>query len=741
MAFSPDDDFLSDLKQTFLEEAAEHLASLNHLLLTIEKSEDRTERQGLLKEIFRKAHSLKGGAAVVGLDEIQKLAHLLESLFSVFQKQDQSIEAATLDVVYETLDGIGLLLRQSEGSAEQNLDSSPLLSKLESVLTSIGAVETESPSHAASSESSEASREDAARDTEEKALMGAAHPGTESVRVATSKLDDLMGQLAELLVASAWPIRVSAELAEIVHALDELLKSPSKNRIDLVSRPPSEDDGSGRKILGRLNALQAQIRADARKTRLVMDRLQEGVRRTRMFPLSTVLDSFPRMVRDLARDQGKAIRFVVAGGDAELDRAVLEEIKAPLTHLIRNCVDHGLETPEERSSAGKGMEGTLSVSATQVGDNVLIEVKDDGRGIDAEKVKTAAVEKRLLSPDEAQAMDSREVLSLIFRPGFSTSPIITDISGRGVGLDVVRQNIEQMSGTIELETKVGSGTAFSLMIPLTIATTLCVLVRAGQLVFGLPVANVARTMRVALDDVRDAQGQQAIVTSKQPIPLKDLARILGLEGARWDQGYRSVVVVRSAERTVGLLVDEILRVEELVVKALPTSLGKIRFVGGASLLGGREVVMILNIAEIVRGAIDSVSDISSLRRRKVGDSTGIKVMIADDSITTRTLERNILQAAGYEVRVAGDGAAAWGAIQADPPDIVVSDVEMPGMDGFELTQKIRESERLKHLPVVLVTSLESAADRQRGVDVGADAYIGKSNFDQEHLLDVVRRLI
>ena len=461
-----------------------------------------------------------------------------------------------------------------------------------------------------------------------------------------------------------------------------------------------------------------------------------------MLPVATLFQAFPRMARDLARDRGKEVAVAVDDGGTEVDRSVLEQVKDPLVHLVRNCVDHGLERPDVRAAAGKPRAGRISLRARQRGDTLLVEVADDGAGIDPARVRATAVERGLLSAEAAAELPDREALGLIFRSGFSTSPVVTDLSGRGVGLDVVREHVDRLHGSIDVASDVGDGTTMSLSVPLSVSTMHCLLLEAGGQTFALPVTGVERIVRVAAGQVQRAEGRQAVQVDGRPVVLASLAEVMGLGPPAQGQdpdAKRPVIVAAGQGRRVGLLVDRLERTQELVVKSLPAPLVRVRHVAGATILGSGRAGLILSSADLIASV-----------ERAEGASAGAAgtalapaptILVAEDSITTRTLEKSILEGAGYRVRVASDGAEAWRLLQEAGCDLLLTDVEMPGMGGFELTTRVRADQRLRDLPVVLVTSLDSDTDRDRGVSAGADAYVVKGAFDQERLLDTLRRLL
>lgn len=597
-------------------------------------------------------------------------------------------------------------------------------------------------------------------------------PVEESVRVATSKLEALMAQMGELQVArlggeqrglelrallddvEAWEAEQWARHAGPVPSGGAMLASGNAPG----ASAPFETDSAARlrDVANRLRSLQRRYDADQRRLTQVMAALQDDVRRMRMLPISTVFGLFGRMVRDLAHDLGKDVRLVIQGGETEVDRSVLEQIKDPLTHLLRNALDHGIESPQARAAAGKPRVGTITLSAAQHGDSIIIEVADDGQGIDVARVRESAVRKRIVSPEEAQAMNDQEALWLIFRSGVSTSAIVSGVSGRGVGMDVVRDKVERLHGLIDVHSAPGAGARFTLTLPLTVATTLCLLVQVAGQTFAAPIANVTRIVRLGADAIGYAEGRAVIRPEGRPILLLNLAQILGIANHEPQRSGRNgagaaseggaALILGSAEKRLAFRVDAVTNAQEVVIKALPKPFVRVSYLAGASILGTGEVVLVLNAADLLRATLPTAVAQAG-PPIAVEETRPRTIMVVDDSITTRTLEKNILEAAGYQVRAYGDGLEAWNALAAEgcAPDglydLVVSDVSMPRLNGFDLTLRVRADQRLKNLPIVLVTSLDSREDRERGVQVGADAYIVKAAFDQDNLLETIRRLI
>ncbi len=475
------------------------------------------------------------------------------------------------------------------------------------------------------------------------------------------------------------------------------------------------------------------------------DGLLHDVKEMHLLPFSSLIEIFPRFVRDLARDQGKEVELAVQGGEIEIDRRILEEMKDPLIHLLRNCIDHGIEAPAARAEKGKPPHGTVTLSISQQdGGKVEIIVADDGAGIDAAKVKAAARKLDMVSEEDAAQLGEREALALVFRSGVSTSPIITDVSGRGLGLAIVREKVERLGGAIAIESHPDAGTRFRIVLPLTLATFRGVLVRAGERLFVVPAASVERVARATEGDVRTVENRATIALGGQAVALAGLSEVLELprKGAAGEspEHAQALVLGLGAER-IAFRVDEILVEQEVLVKNLGPQLARVRNVAGACVLGTGQVVPVLNVPDLMKSAVKRAAALAPVAAEEPSGAQQRSILVAEDSITSRALLKNILESAGYRVATAVDGIDAYTALKTGTFDLLVSDVEMPRMDGFDLTAKVRSDKQLAELPVVLVTALESREHRERGIDAGANAYIVKSSFDQSNLLEVVRRLI
>ncbi|HEY6000303.1 MAG TPA: hybrid sensor histidine kinase/response regulator, partial [bacterium] len=568
----------------------------------------------------------------------------------------------------------------------------------------------------------------------------------ETVRVTTQKLDDLMNQIGEILAAR---FKLEARLAEIrgiEGRAEELHRAWVAARRAQGGAPAGAAELTEliERLLAESRRLSARFGDDTLRMSLASGELQESINRVRMLPVSSLFNLFPRLLRDIALQEGKEAELVIAGGDVQLDKKVIEELKDPLTHLLRNALDHGIERPEERAAAGKPRLGRVRLGASQRATSVVIEVEDDGAGIDPARVRALALRRGFASEEALREMTDPQVLGLVFRPGFSTKGMITDLSGRGVGLDVVLTNIERLKGSITITSEPGRGAVFSIRLPITLATAPALFVRVSGQEFAIPLAAVETLDEVDLGRVTAVESREAILVGGVPTALVRLHDILGLPGQASlpADGRAPVVVLGATDERVAFLVDELLGEREIVVKGLALPLRRVRCFSGATVLGDGGVALILNVFDLVKASQKSRGLWLDERRRAAAAGGRVpRILVVDDSVTTRLLEQGILESSGYEVTVAVDGVDALARLAERPVDLVVSDVEMPRLNGFELTRRLRAEAAHRELPVILVTSLSTDADRQAGIEAGADAYIVKGAFDQGNLLATIRQLL
>ncbi len=785
-SWTDDNEFI----QTFRAEALERLQTLSSGLMALEAAPGNQE---LLKKLFREAHTLKGSAGMMGLEAIRELAHRVESILETVQKGQVQMGGEVADLLLESLDRIEELL-PGEGlnAPAASADVSGLLGRL----TEIGAAPGGNPAVAAAGkEDGEVQKKDEAAaapkpDAEEgrrralgrpelmvagtgaappppesgtaKALAGlqvakAAAPATQSestIRVSINKLDNLLNRMGEILVNQAGAedrsrefsgiYKQTAELQSAFAALSRRLAKksaaggqPPDQIRQQVNRIESEFDAA----VTRLGAAAAGLKENTVARRVALDDLQERAMRVRMLPLSSIFAIYPRVVRDAAGACGKKVSLEIAGEKTEMDKRILEQIADPLMHIIRNSVDHGIELPVDRAAQGKPEQGLIRLSAAQRGDRVEIEIADDGAGINPEKIKATAVRKGLL--ERGREISSEDALRLIFRPGFSTAESVTTLSGRGVGLDVVKNNIEEIEGSVLVESAPGAGARFLVSLPVTLAVIDGMLVETGGRRFILPLASIQELVAVREQDLQSLGNHPGFLLRGSAIPLVDLTQFLGGETAARSGGRIQVVVAAAEGFLLGFEVEKLVGQQEIVVKPLGGFLPRMPYVAGVTIMGDGEAVLVLNASAMVRDVKDGKQGPRPAERETGADVSAARpaVLVVEDSLVVRELERNILEMAGFEVRTAVDGNDALARLLERPVDCIVTDVEMPGMDGVSLTAAIRRNNETMDIPIVMVTSRHSDEDRRRGVEAGANAYVAKGSFDQQNLLDTVKRLV
>src|SRR5579859_523348 len=735
----------TELLATFQVELAEHHQALTRAFLALEKEREPGERRRLLAAAFRSAHNLKGAGRAVSLSAVEMLAHQVEGVLGAASREELELSPALFDLLFAAVDN----LSAAATSEPANDWLEELRARLEAAQTGdvqpLTAVEPQAIVYAVqpvpAAPPRKVDRVSLVTDT------------GETVRLPAASLDALLEQLGELVIprlelhhglTELTALRVEAEawqrewrllrprLRQLEHDgvlgnLRPLMRFLERNETNLTTLAP------------RLDAVHARLAGPTAHLGGVTDDLQTHVMRFRMLPLGHLSSNLERTVRDLTRSLGKEARLILVGSDTEIDRRALEEMKDPLLHLLRNALDHGIEVPAERQRLGKPAIGSVVVAATQRGNTTVIEVEDDGAGISVVAVRQAATERGVATDADLAVMSDRDLLRLIFLPGFSTRSDVTEVSGRGVGLDVVARNVERLGGRVDVESQLAGGTRFTVTLPLTLATTRALLVESGDALYALPTAAVEQVLRPK--QLGSIGGRSMFEHHGSAIPVVTLPALFGSgePATKTSAAPPTLVLVGSGLQRVALLIDRVVGEQEIVVKPLPYPLVRVRHIAGATILGSGRIVPILNVADLLRGAARSVPTfvappVAEPQRKQQ------RVLVADDSLTTRTMERYILEAAGYEVELAGDGAEALALLQERGCDVLVSDIEMPGLDGIELTARVRAEPRLRDLPIILVTSLDSATDRERGLQAGADAYIVKTSFDQDQLLRTIREI-
>ena len=609
----------------------------------------------------------------------------------------------------------------------------------------------------------------------------------ETIRVATQNLDDLMTQAGELTVTKTRLVHRLSDIEKLTNLWETWTREAFMNRL-AFHQIETEQNGSKKNAiviqlqnyyqrteerlerLGTLvNRLKNRFHEDTTRLELIAEELESEIRTLRLLPLSTIFNLFPRAVRDLAKREGKEVELVIEGAETRADKRILEEMKDPLMHMIRNAIDHGIETQEERKKLGKLPVATLRIKGYQTASNIIIEVADDGRGLNLDQIKQTAIKRNICTLEELANMTENQIQFLIFAAGFSTRTFVTEVSGRGVGLDVVRTNVEALKGSIQVESISGKGCTFRLQVSTSLATANVLIVAVEGIAYALPIEFIETAKLVAYDDIFAIEGKSTIVSDGQPLSVAYLVDLLELKNRGWlpnnrewrQESWREVnrqiqgefltsnsakmscIILKVGEERLGLFIDALIDEQDVVIKPQSKLLKRVRNVSGATILGTGEVCMVLNPHDLIksvrkqvssRGVSGARSPIETVSRKQV-------ILLAEDSIATRTQEKRILEGAGYEVVTAVDGLDALNKLKTRYFDALISDVQMPNLDGLGLTIKIRQQREYSELPIILVTSLASDEDRKRGADAGANAYIPKGTFNQDVLIETLKRLV
>ena len=728
-----------ELVATFRAEVDERLASLCEGLLRLEQHPSPKQ---LVASLFRDAHTVKGSARMLGLDGVVEVAHRSEDLLGALRDGRLAARKDLVDVLLVAAEAISRALPGAERPVGPD-DLAAVVAALDAACAG------ESPVVVP--------RLAAATDEDVTDADGARPRGGDSIRVPTRRVHDLLDLVGEaelevrrvarhgrdLSALAASQLRWSRELRDAAHRAETGGTALPQTVADAVHALVALGD--------QLGAATRELAARAEDAHGRIGSVRDGAMGLAMVPVRRVVAGFPQLVRELAGETeeslAKDVRLILSGEDVELDTRVLDTVADSLRHLVTNAVDHGCEPAAERIAAGKPGQATVTVSARAAGSTVVIEVADDGGGVDEDRLRVAAIDRGLLPVDST--LTGPALLQTMFAPGFTTRAEITQTSGRGVGLDVVRTVVGDLSGAIEVHSESGVGTRFVITLPVTLGVLRCLLARVGTERYAVPVAGVVETIGLAGAERHELAGVAVLARHGSTFPLVDLGQVLDAAGER-DPRAAIIVSFGAAGDMLGLAVDELEGEAELVVKELGGFIGRLPTVAGATIDGDGSVVLVLDVRELaVRQLATGSGDNGMPASRRTASallpgqrSAGRpRVLVVEDSIGVRELQRVILEGAGYDVQTAVDGLDGAARLVGTPVDLVLSDVEMPGMDGFTLTREIRRTRGWEDVPVVIMTSRGDQADQRAGLDAGASAYLLKSEFDQAELIDTVRRLV
>jgi two-component system sensor histidine kinase and response regulator WspE len=706
-------------------------------LLTLERSPADVVQ---LEACMRAAHSLKGAARIVGVTAGVSLAHALEDCFVAAQRGEITLHRNHIDLV---LRGVDLIKRIAETSQERPGDwAGGQLREVEAYLSELALALAQSgiPDVPATVRAPELAAPEPAMPV----------GSSRALRVSAQRLNRVVGLAAESLVESRWVkpfseslLRLKRRQSEATKAFDELCNALPVQTLDARAQTALQDVGSRIvEMHGFLSARLAEVEAYDRRCSNLAGRLYDDALACRMRPFAEGIAGLPRMVRDLSRTLGKDARLEIVGESMLLDRDILERLEAPLGHLLRNAIDHGVESPAERRAAGKTPEAVVLLEASHAAGMLLVTVSDDGRGVDLKALRKAIVSQRMATLETALTLGESELLEFLFLPGLSMKETVTEISGRGVGLDVVRDMVRRVEGTIVASTREGKGTRFQLVLPLSLSVVRTLLVEVGGEPYAFPLARIERTLKLRQDEVETLEGRRVFTFNGRPIGLVSAHELLRDGGYAQSSGDLSVIVVGEARGTYGIVADRFLGERELVVQPLDTRLGKLQDIAACALMEDGSPVLIVDIADLIRSLEHLVSSSSDAAQRNQDDAKRSKrVLVVDDSLTVRELERKILDNAGYEVEIAVNGMDGWNAVRSAPFDLVITDVDMPRLDGIELVGLIKSDLRLRSVPVIIVSYKDREEDQRRGLEAGADYFLSKASFHDETLLQSVVDLI
>jgi len=780
-------DEMQEIMEDFLVEAFEMIEQLDQDLVELESNPDDLE---LLNKIFRVAHTIKGSGSFLNLDILTKLTHHMEDVLNKARKGELKITPDIMDVILESVDMMKALLENirdagtdvtddiviesvvlkldaiSNGKSPENIDDLKIKnnnSEIEVVNDDSDDELTEEDYANMSPDEIESeierlikqrAEEDRARREAKKNKKKAEEDKKEETKKEETKKEvvkksnttpkkETSTKPSNDKKKSSVPAKkvstVEQTIRVDVHRLDNLMNLIgelvlSKNRLIKIYNDV-EERYEGEHFLDELNQVVSSIS-------IVTTDLQIAVMKTRMLQIGKVFNKFPRVIRDLSRELGKKVNLIIKGEETELDKSIIEEIGDPLMHMIRNSVDHGIESPEERVANGKPETGIVELKAYNEGNQIVIEITDDGNGMDPDILKSKALEKGLISEKEADIMSDKEAFMLIFKAGFSTASKVTNVSGRGVGMDVVKTNVEKLNGIIEIDSVQGKGSVFKIKIPLTLAIIQALLVTAQEELFAVPLANVIETVRITMEDISTVEGKSVLKLRDEILPLVNMSDIFKIEKILGLNQYLYVVVLGVGASKVGLIVDGLIGQEEIVIKSLGEYLKGIKGIAGATIRGDGKVTLIVDVAALMQLAKEThshttISPIAEAKKKKEKPSDYV-VLVIDDSNTDRKIMKKAIEALGFTIKEATNGEEALAIIKSVDIDAALVDIEMPKMDGYTLAQEIRKYNRFKNLPLIAVTSRTTKSDRVRGVEVGMNEYITKP-YTPEYLANVLKR--
>ncbi|AVD81940.1 hybrid sensor histidine kinase/response regulator [Pseudomonas sp. SWI6] len=746
----------ASLLELFSLEAEAQTQVLSVGLMALERNPNQADQ---LEACMRAAHSLKGAARIVGIDAGVSVAHVMEDCLVAAQEGRLLLRAEHIDALLRGTDLLMHIATPGDPAGEAAVPA--FLAQMASLLDPATAaaplaVEIPEPERLVQPPvigPVPAEPEADLEPTPRKAGKRGSEGSERVLRVTADRLNSLLDLSSKSLVETQ---RLKPYLATL-----QRLKRMHGQGMRALDGLKTQLEGSGQRLevleaLAQTQRLLAETQEILQQQAADLDEfgwqasqraqlLYDTALACRMRPFADVLTGQSRMVRDLGRSLGKQVRLQIEGEKTQVDRDVLEKLEAPLTHLLRNAVDHGIELPERRVLAGKPAEGVIRLRASHQAGQLMLELSDDGAGIDLERLRRSIAERGLSPAETLSRMSEAELLTFLFLPGFSLRDKVTEVSGRGVGLDAVQHMVRDLRGAIELTQVAGQGCRFQLEVPLTLSVVRSLVVEVGGEAYAFPLAHIERTLEVAAEEIVQVEGRQHFWHEGRHVGLVAATQLLNRPAGQGDESSLRVVVIREREQLYGVAVERLIGERVLVVMPLDPRLGKIQDISAGALLDDGSVVLIVDVEDLLR-SVEKLLSTGRLERieRSAHGARGAdrkRILVVDDSLTVRELQRKLLSTRGYEVAVAVDGMDGWNALRGEDFDLLITDIDMPRMDGIELVTLVRRDQRLQTLPVMVVSYKDREEDRRRGLDAGADYYLAKASFHDDALLDAVVELI
>ena len=748
---TPDQMRDASLLELFSLEAEAQVQVLSAGLLALERDPTQAD---YLESCMRAAHSLKGAARIVGVDAGVSVAHVMEDCLVSAQERRLVLSAEHIDALLQGTDLLTRIATPGNSVGAPDIDAyvglmGRLLDPNAPQAPAVASPSVETPVEPLRVELPEVEPPTATEPAPKRKRV--TEGGERVLRVTAERLNSLLDLSSKSLVETqrlkpwlATMQRLKRQQSTGLRALEELNVHLKDHALSLQAQ---EALGDARRLLAETQQLLAQKTAEldefAWQASQRAQVLYDTALACRMRPFADVLSGQARMVRDLGRSLGKQVRLEIEGEKTQVDRDVLEKLEAPLTHLLRNAVDHGIEPPEQRMLAGKPAEGLIRLRASHQAGLLVLELADDGAGVDLERVRRSIVERGLSPEQTAASLSEEELLTFLFLPGFSLRDKVTEVSGRGVGLDAVQHMVRQLRGAVVLEQTAGEGSRFHLEVPLTLSVVRSLVVEVGDEAYAFPLAHIERMCDLAPEDIVQVEGRQHFWHEGRHIGLVAASQLLNRPATQNGSQTLKVVVIRERETIYGVAVERFIGERTLVVLPLDERLGKVQDISAGALLDDGSVVLIVDVEDLLR-SVDKLLDTGRLERiarQNQAQAPRKRILVVDDSLTVRELQRKLLRGRGYDVAVAVDGMDGWNALRSEDFDLLITDIDMPRMDGIELVSLLRRDNRLQSLPVMVVSYKDREEDRRRGLDAGADYYLAKASFHDDALLDAVVELI